>query len=436
MNQLLTRSAAPWVLLSALLALATGCKKEIDDTYTLVGERFPTVVSNTTPFPLPATKYAVGETVTLELNFAQQTDPIKEIVVLQKVEPARDSVVVQTIPYKPAFSKTKNADTLLITYVVPTAVNKALVRVDARVVSTNGQFKTRSASFRVAEATPTIRVNSATNVTAPGTSTPVPGDVVRYNLTLNDGGITSATALTTAGILFNNLDSLITYVKVGTAAERRFARQRLPAAGTQTGAATTLNLDVTLPAGSSGQPVVFRFEAKTRFLGTPAVRTASATATALTPGTPTPLAAARTATLSYAGTTGGDLAALDLTTFAPVAANASPGTKDVAITSTATNAVRLQSLNATATPPVIATRFVRLATGGAAAYSAATLNSIRQAYLNTAATSQLTQLDNVVVGDVVIARLRGLDQYTIFTVTGINRTSATDVALTLAIKAL
>jgi hypothetical protein len=429
----LVRRTTPGLYIG-LLALTASCDKELDDNYTLVGERFPTVVSNTTPFPI-ATKFAAGETVTVELNFTQQTDPIKEILVLQKVEPSRDSTIVQTIPYQPAYSKTKNADTLLINYVVPAAANKALIRLDTRVVSTNGQFKTRSASFRVAEATPTISLNAATNITAPGTTTPVPGDVVRIPVVLNTGGITSATAITAAGTLYKDIDSLVTYVKIGTANERRFARQRVPTAGTQTGAAATVNVDLTLPTGSSGQPVVFRFEAKSRYQSVAPrpvtaptnfiYRTATATAPTITPGIPTALAAARTVTLTYTGTTGGDLAAYDLTTFAAVPFASAPATKDAAVTSTASNAVRLQALNTS-----------RFLVSTAAAYNVATLNSIRQAYLTAASNAQLTTIDNVTVGSVYITRLRGADQYAIFTVTGINRTSATDVAVTLAVKAL
>lgn len=436
-SSIISRAAARLMPLLAVVLLGS-CDKDLDTYYSETGPQYPTFTANALG---TATKYAPGEIVQFELRFAQQTDPIQEIRILQKIEPNRDSTLVQTIPYRPAFSRIRQSDTLLVNYTVPAGQNKANVRVDAVVVSSNGQTKLRTFSFRLAEATPSIRLNAATNVTAPGTSTPVPGDVVRFPVVLNEGGINTATALTTTGTLRKDLDSLITYITVGSAAERRFARQRVPTAGTQSGAATTVNVDLTLPAGSAGQPVVFRFEVKSLYQDrtpplAPGVRAATVTAPTITPGTPTALAAARTVTLSYAGATGGDLAAYDLTTFAPVAAAASAGTKDVAITSTATNAVRLQSLNATATPPVTATRFVRLTTGGAAAYTNATLNSIRQTFLTTAAASQVTQLDNVVVGDVVIARLRGLDQYAIFTVTGINRTSATDVALTLAVKAL
>ena len=421
--------AAAW-LLPTLAVAASSCDKELDTYYTEMGPQFPTFATNALG---TATKYAPGEVVQFDLRFAKQTAPLREIRILQKIEPNRDSTLVQTIPYRAAYSRISRTDSLIINYPVPTGQNKANVRVDAVVVSENGQTKTRSFSFRLAEATPTISLNAATNITAPGTTTPVPGDVVRFPVVLNTGGITSATAITTAGILYKDIDSLITYARIGTAPERRFARQRAPAAGTQTGAAATINVDLTLPAGSSGQPIVFRFEAKTRYQAVAPMppannftyRTGSATAPAITPSTPTALAAARTVMLTYTGTTGGDLAAYDLTTFAAVPFGSAPATKDVAITSTASNAVRLQALNTS-----------RFLASTAAVYNAATLNSIRQAYLTAASTAQLTTIDNVTVGSVYITRLRAADQYAIFTVTGINRTSATDVAVTLAVKAL
>lgn len=420
-------------LLLALMGTAlAGCEKELEKPYQEVGGQIPTFLANALN---TTTKYATGETVSFELRFAQQTAPIREIRILQKVEPGRDSVVVQTIPYRRAFSRISNADTLVVNYVVPAGANKANVRVDAVVVADNGQSKLRSFNFRLAEATPTITVDAPTNVTAPSDANRVAGDVVRFPVRINTGGINTASSLTATGTLFKDIDSLITYVRVGTQAERRFARQRVPVGtSAQSGAAVTVNVDAALPAGSAGQPVVFRFEAKSRFqdkptlpapAAAPSVRTASATAAAITPGTSTALAAARTFTLTYTGTTGGDLAAYDLTTFAAVAAAGLPANKDVAITSTASNAVRLQALNTT--------RFVPAT---AAAYTAATLNSIRQSYLTAAATAQVATLDNVTVGSVYIARLRGADQYAIFTVTGINRTSATDVSVTLAVKAL
>ena len=415
---------ALWGGLLALALLATGCKKELDDYYTTTGPQFPTLL--TTNALGTATKYATGEVVSFELQFVQQTDPIKQLVILQKVEPARDSAVVQTIPYAPAFSKRKNVDTLVVNYTVPAGANKALVRVDARVDSQNGQTKTRSFYFRLAEATPTIVINSGpTNVTLPtATAIGAPGDIIRYNLTLNKGGITAAPlppasiAVIPAGILYKDLDSLVTYATVGTAPERRVVRTKLTASGTE----LTTNVDIPLPAGSAGQPITFRFEVKMR---APA-RATSATAVAYTPAAATPFAAVRTGTLTYTGTTGGDLAAYDLTTFAAVPVAGPATSKDLVISSTATNAVQFRTLST-------GTRLVRSTT---AVYSAATLSSIRQTYNATAAAAQVTTLDNIVVGDVVILKLRGLDQYAVVQVTGINRTSATDVTVSFSLKAL
>ena len=410
-----------WAALLGGLALAS-CQKEIDDYYSVVGEQLPTLVSNALG---TATKYAPGESFAFELNFAQQTSPLRDVRIYQRVEPSADSTLVQTIPYAAAYSRLKNADTLVVRYTAPTGANKANVRVSAIVTAQNGQSKFRVFNFRLAEPTPTVKINSVTNVTAPTGATPVPGDVVRYAVRLNDGGINSATSLTVTGTLYKDLDSLITYITVGSAAERRFLRQRVPVGtGAQSGGATTVNVDATLPSGSAGQPVTFRFEAKSRYLGTPNVRTASATSAAITPGTATSLAEVRTTMLSYTGTTGGDLAAYNLVTFASVPTASAIDTKDVVISSTASNAVQLKALNTT--------KFVK---STEAVYSAATLNSIRQVYQTAATTAQLSTLDGVQVGDVYVARLRAADQYAVFTVAGISRT-ATGVDVTLSVKAL
>jgi hypothetical protein len=78
MKHILKRYAP--LLLLTLTGLATSCDEEQDELYTELGPQFPTVLANANF--TPDTKYAVGEVVPLELNFAQQTDPIKEILVL------------------------------------------------------------------------------------------------------------------------------------------------------------------------------------------------------------------------------------------------------------------------------------------------------------------------------------------------------------------
>jgi|GEM_PF-2707282 len=65
----------------------------------------------------------------------------------------------------------------------------------------------------------------------------------------------------------------------------------------------------------------------------------------------------------------------------------------------------------------------------------ATFTSVRQAY-TAATTAQAAILDNVAVGDVILVKLRGLDQYEALQVTGINRTSATDVTVNFSGKTL
>jgi hypothetical protein len=418
-------------VLAVAAGLLAGCQKNEERPYAVSSDnQFPTFLSNAFG---TATKYAVGETVPVELQFAGQGAPIQEIRIFQRIEPATDSVVVQTLPgSQAAYSRRKFADTLVVNLVIPNAPNQARVRFSAVLASANGLTKVRSIPVRIAEATPTVRIASTTNVTAPAGASLISGDVVRYSLLLNENGINTyperpAIPPAATAVLFNNLDSLVTYVRVGTAPERRFARQRLPAAtGVQSGSAATVTVDVALPAGTAGQAVVFRFEAKSRYLGTPNFRASSVSAAPITLGTATPLAAVRARTLTYTGATGGDLAALDFTTFAAVAAAGPATSKDLTISSTASNAVQFRSLST-------GTRLVR---STAAAYTNANLNNIRQLYSTAASTAQVTTLDNIVVGDVIILRLRGLDQYAVVQVAGINRTSTTDVVVSLNIKAL
>lgn len=429
-HRLVLRSAARPALFGLTALLLAGCEKELEKPYQVVSDdRFPTLLSNNLGLQ---TKYAAGEIVPVELQFTGQESAVQEVRIFQRIEPATDSAVVQTLAgNRAAFSRRKNVDTLIVNFVMPTGANKSRVRMSALVVSENGLTKTRSVNFRLAEATPTVRIASATNVSTPANTPQITGDVVRYSLVLNENGITSYPEApnpppAASSILYKDLDSLITYVRVGTTAERRLLRQRLPAAGAQTGAQTTVNLDIPLPTATAGQSVVYRFEAKSRYLGTPNVRTSSVTAAPITVGTATPLAATRSLSLTYSGTTGGDQAALDLTTFTTVPAAGAAANKDLAITSIASNAVRIQALNPTTgtpTPPP-PTRFVRLTTGGAAAFTNATLNSIRQLFLAAPAANQVTQLDNLVVGDVVVARIRGGNQYAILSVTAINRTAS------------
>jgi hypothetical protein len=427
-----TQRYISWLVpvLAVAAGLLASCQKNEERPYAVSSDdQFPTVLTNAFG---NATKYAVGETVPIELQFAAQGAPIQEIRVYQRIEPAPDSMIVQTLPgTQSAYSRRKLVDTLVVNLTIPNAPNQARVRFSAVIVSANGLSKTRSVPIRIAQATPTARLVSATNLTAPAGASLISGDVVRYSLLLNENGINSyperpANPPAATAVLFNNLDSLITYVRVGTAAERRFVRQKLPATGTQTGAATTVNVDLTLPTGTAGQDVVFRFEAKSRYLGTPNFRSATVTAAPITLGTATPLAAVRARTLTYTGTAGGDLAALDFTTFAAVAANGPATSKDLVISSTASNAVQFRTLSTN-------TRLVR---STAAAYTNANLNNIRQLYNTAASTAQVTTLDNIVVGDVIILKLRGLDQYAVVQVSGINRTSTTDVVVSLNIKAL
>ena len=79
-------------LLGAALALATlasGCKKDLDTYFTEVGGQIPTLrsVLGTATFGSGTgtnIKFATGEVIPIEIQFAQQTSPRKQTVILQK----------------------------------------------------------------------------------------------------------------------------------------------------------------------------------------------------------------------------------------------------------------------------------------------------------------------------------------------------------------
>lgn len=137
-----------------LLGILGACERIDDPIYAKTDDkRFPIIVANTT-FTTPTlaaagtTTVAKGATIKIEFNFLQ-TDPLKEIQFLQKIGTA-DSTVISTTPYLPAFSKSKQCDTLIYNYVVPATIASATtVTIRARAVTTAGLFKDRSIAYKV-----------------------------------------------------------------------------------------------------------------------------------------------------------------------------------------------------------------------------------------------------------------------------------------------
>lgn len=141
------------ILLFSLMVTAFffGCDRTEDPIYEKVSEdHYPTIVSNTNFVSptVPATGFAKGTVLKIELNFIS-VDQVKEIQFLEKTGTA-DSVIIQSIPYAAAFSKTKQCDTLIYNYTVPsTPESNTSMGFRARVVNVNGLSKDRSFTYKI-----------------------------------------------------------------------------------------------------------------------------------------------------------------------------------------------------------------------------------------------------------------------------------------------
>ncbi len=131
--------------------MALACKPDRSLNVGVVdGEYYPIINTNTWTLP---TTMATNATLSLELQYASYGS-IQAINVYQTLNRTisgvvnRDTSLVFTTPYRPAFSATKQCDTLVYTYTAPavtrpagtTAVNSALI---FEVVNTNGLIKRR-----------------------------------------------------------------------------------------------------------------------------------------------------------------------------------------------------------------------------------------------------------------------------------------------------
>jgi uncharacterized FlgJ-related protein len=114
----------------------SSCYKEsywLDDNATGTGKFFPNVFFNN----LDSTSFSTGGSVRCYIEYWSK-DKIKEIRFYDSIGTARRAVVA-TIPYTPAYSTFKKADTLVYNYKVPaTVASKTNIRLDAEVVNENG----------------------------------------------------------------------------------------------------------------------------------------------------------------------------------------------------------------------------------------------------------------------------------------------------------
>lgn len=144
------------LLSCALVAIAVlaACERQFPTTPGVVSANHYPIIQASNAWAFGTTQ-APGRTVQFELQF-NSASPVKEINVYQVINrtPAgdrtNDTTRFFTTTYQKAYSVTKGADTLLITYNVPTITRPTgttvAVNIIAEVVNQNGLFKRRAFS--------------------------------------------------------------------------------------------------------------------------------------------------------------------------------------------------------------------------------------------------------------------------------------------------
>ena len=388
----------PLLAAAGLLALGA-CDKEIEKPYQVIDEGgFATVGAQ--PSGL-LTKYAPGETVRLVVGY-NATDQIRNVTVFQVIN-RQDSAVVSTTPAGGSIGSGSGLTELVVPYVVPASLaNKTPVRVDVTTTFENGATRLRRFTYNVAAA-PTLRLGTAASPTTittfrngvAGTAQTV-GDVIGYNLVINEGGIATVPTTPTTATLFKNVDSLTTFYRIGTGAPVRAGVVLNPS----TGAASARTVDVRVPAGAQGQSVTFSF---TAYAG-PYLASVTAAPISIVP--PTSFTRVRTGRITAGANAPQDSASYDLRLGANVTNAAAATTKDafayVTATSTGANALGLRAENTTL--------YYRLPTATVAEgyYTSATANAVGTLlYQNN---SSLTANPGpVAANDVFAVRVRGAE---------------------------
>ncbi len=382
--KVLTKSLVGSLL--TMLALA-GCKKDLPAYYApQPAGGYAVLVTNTAL----ATKYAPGETIPVGVGYNAGDNP-STITVFQAT--ATDSAQVSSLPI--ASGLPINATTGLtvqsVPYVVPTKYpTGTLVRVDITLGFGNGGARLRRFTYQVANS-PTLALGSPAATYRNGLSATAQseGDLIGYALTLNAGGISTATG--PAANLFKSVDSLVYYARVGsTGPLLRQGVVRAPTAGIE----NKRTIDVRVPSGAAaGGGATFVFTAFAQ----------STVATLSTPllavGATTPFRTTRQGRLSFGGGVTTDSLAFNLVTGLNEPA-ASPATaKDLQVSGLASTGNL--TLNTTNT-----TRYYKLTNAQLTAnpYATATANAIGTLLYQNTATADLGA---PAVGDVYAVRLRG-----------------------------
>ena len=145
-----------YILLAIIAGALLACTKDkdfIDDNSNPTGVGSRPVSTNTlyevavagNP-ALNNRSYAAGATATTEIQYFSAS-PVQEINLYSTISSVRS--LVQTIPYAPAFSAFKAADTLLVKYVVPALATGTTIKLDYEIKNQNALTLTKTATIKV-----------------------------------------------------------------------------------------------------------------------------------------------------------------------------------------------------------------------------------------------------------------------------------------------
>ncbi|AMR27742.1 hypothetical protein A0257_11980 [Hymenobacter psoromatis] len=375
--------------LLAGLALLAGCKKDIPTFYQPVaapGFFNLGILGPATLNPTFNAKYAPGETIPVTALF-NAPDNLTTITVFQATK--TDSAQAGSYPAGGTFNPTLQSTAQTVPYVVPAAYPiGTMVRVDVTLTFAGGT-RLRRFTYQVANP-PTLIFGSPAATYRNGLSATAQseGDLIGYAVTLNAGGVSTATGL--APNLFKNVDSLVYYARVGTAGP--LLRQgviKTPTAGVE----NKRTIDLRVPPGAAGGGATFIFMAFAQSTST------TLTTPPLSVGAPTPLKTTRQGRVSFGGGLSTDSLAFNLVTSLNEPAANAVTAKDLQVNGlSSTGTLTLNTSNPT--------RYYKLTTAQLAAtpYATASANAIGTLlYQNTAS----ADLGTPAVGDVYAVRLRG-----------------------------
>ena len=382
--------------LLAGFGLLAGCKKDIPTYYAPVAATgyfvvgLPNTTLSTTSSSAFNTKYAPGETIPIVAGYNQPDNPAT-VTVFQATK--TDSSQVGSYPISGTYQQVVQLTTQTVPYSVPTTyANGTVVRVDIKLNFPNGGQQLRRFSYTVASA-PTLALGSpaATYRNGLSATSQSEGDLIGYAITLNAGGVATASTTTPSAIIFKNVDSLVYYARVGVAgALLRQGVIRTPTAGAE----NKRTIDVRVPSGAAaGGGASFVFRAYAQYtaaeLSTPLLAVAA----------PTPFTTTRQGRLSFGGGVTTDSLAFNLVTARNEPAANPTTAKDLQVSGlSSTGSLTLNTSNPT--------RYYKLTSAQLAAspYATATANMVGTLlYQNTAS----ADLGTPAVGDVYAVRLRG-----------------------------